>query len=324
MHDPRDAHADGLPISPYDLRRATESAARAAYDWIGRGDRALADDAAVGAMEARLAQLPLNGLLHIGEGPRDEISSLYHGQHFGDPDRAPQWDLVVDPLEGTSYLAKGMTNAMAVVGLAPHGSLIDLHPVRYVEKLAVPPAARGRVDPAAPISERLRQLSRALGKPILDLTIYVIEKPRNKALVEAIHEAGARVALYPAGDVAGALMAVTPGSGIDALMGTGGVPEGMLSAIAIRAMGGDFMARVDPQLATEQQAVEAADIDLTRWYRLEELVRSDKVAFCATGITTGLLLDGVERRGDQELTHTLMIGGPAGHRQMLTSWHKRS
>ena len=310
------------PVGPHPLRRAPEAAARAAYDWIGRGDRTLADDAAVAAMAARLETLGLDARLLVGEGPRDEIGQLYHGQVFGRGE--PRWDVVVDPLEGTSFLAKGMTNAMAVLGLAPHGSLFNPLPALYMEKLAVPPAARGRVDPTAPVAERLRQLSKALDKPVLDMTVYVIEKPRNKALVEAIHAAGARVALYPAGDVAGALMAAIPGSGIDALMGTGGTPEGLLSAIAIRAMGGDFMARVDPQLATECRAVEAAGMDLTRWYRLDELVRSDQVAFCATGITTGLLLDGVERGGLQEKTHSLLIGGEAGARQMLTSWHPRA
>jgi len=318
-----DLRTAGRTIGPYDLRRATEAAARAAFEWIGRGDRTLADDAAVAAMAARLETLPLDARLLVGEGPRDEISQLFHGQVFGPLDRRPEWDLVVDPLEGTSFLAKGMTNAMAVVGMAPAGTLFDPHPARYMEKFAAPPAARGRVDPAAPVAERLKQLSFALDKPILDMTIYVIEKPRNKALVEQIHAAGARVALYPAGDVAGALMAAIPGSGIDALMGTGGTPEGMLSAIAVRGLGGEFMARIDPQLATECRAVEEAGMDLERWYTLDDLVRSDTVAFCATGITTGLLLDGVERHGFQEVTHTLLIGGDAGSRQMLTSWHSR-
>lgn len=311
-------------VGAYELRRATEAAARAAYAWIGRGDKALADDAAVSAMQAELDALPLDAVMLIGEGPRDEISMLHHGQRFGAGTGEPAWELVVDPLEGTSFLAKGMTNAMAVVAMAPRGSLFDPAPARYVEKLAVPPAAKGRVDPEAPPAERLRQLSDAINKPVEDITVYVIEKPRHKALVEAIHAAGARVALYPAGDVAGALMAAIPGSGIDALMGTGGTPEGLLSAVAIRAMGGEFMCRVDPQLAIEAAAVEAAGMDLTRWYGLDEIVRSDEVMFCATGITTGLLLEGVERSRELEKTQTLMIGGSAGPRQMLTAWHRRA
>ncbi|ARJ67376.1 fructose-1,6-bisphosphatase, class II [Magnetospirillum sp. ME-1] len=311
-------------VGVYELRRATEGAARAAYAWIGRGDKALADDAAVSAMQAELQSLSLDARMLVGEGPMDEIAMLYHGQRFGPQSGDPAWDLVVDPLEGTSFLAKGMTNAMAVVAMAPHGTLFDPGPARYMEKLAAPPAARGKIDPKAPVAERLKQLSEALNKPIEDMTVYVIEKPRHKALVNAIHNAGARVALYPAGDVAGALMAAIPNSGIDALMGTGGIPEGLLSAIAIRAMGGEFLGRIDPQLATEAAAVEDSGMDLTRWYRLDEMVRSDDVMFCATGITTGLMLEGVERTRDLEKTQTMMIGGAAGPRQMLTSWHRRA
>lgn len=315
--------ADCRTIGAYDLRRATEAAALAAYDWIGRGDKSQGDHAAVAAMWRELDSLPLDGLMLVGEGPRSEISMLYHGQRFGNSSAAPAWDLAVDPVEGTSFLAKGMTNAMAVVAMAPHGSLFNPLPAFYMEKLAVPPAAKGKVDPAAPVAERLRQLSEAINKPIDDMTIYVIEKPRHRALVEDIHAAGARVALYPAGDVAGALMAAIPGSGIDALMGTGGTPEGMLSAIAIRGMGGEFMARIDPQLASEHAAVEAAGMDTKRWHALEDLVRSDDVVFCATGITTGLLLEGIERTRTHIKTQTLMIGGESGPRQMLTSWHNR-
>lgn len=317
-----DHGAVGSAIGAYDLRKATEAAARAAYAWAGRGDKLQSDHAAVTAMAAQLDLLSLNARLLVGEGPRAEISTLYHGQTLGDS-AEPAWDLVVDPLEGASYLAKGMTNAMAVVAMAPHGTLFDPAPALYMEKLAVPPAAKGKVDPAAPAAERLAQLSLALNKPVDEMTVYVIEKSRNKALVEAIHAAGARVALYPAGDVAGALMAAIPGSGIDALMGTGGTPEGLLSAIAIRAMGGEFMARIDPQLASEQAAVDKAGLDCARWHGLDELVRSDDVVFCATGITTGLLLEGVERSSGLEKTQTLMIGGAAGRRQILTSWHKR-
>ena len=319
----RDQRTESRAIGAYDLRRATEAAARAAYEWIGRGNKAQGDHAAVAAMWTELDALPLNGLMLVGEGPRSEISMLYHGQRFGDRSIPPAWDLAVDPVEGTTFLAKGMTNAMAVVAMAPHGTLFDPAPAFYMEKLAAPPAAKGRIDPAAPVEVRLRQLSEALNKPLDEMTIYVIEKPRHKALVEAIHAAGARVALYPAGDVAGALMAAIPGSGIDALMGTGGTPEGMLSAIAIRAMGGEFMARIDPQLASEQAAVDAAGMDTGHWHMLDELVRSDDVVFCATGITTGLLFDGIERTGGLEKTQTLMIGGDAGQRQMLTSWHRR-
>ena len=310
-------------LSAYDLRRATESAARAAYAWIGRGDKAQGDSAAISALESQLAELDLDATVLIGEGPRDETCQLYHGQRFGDPARLAQWDIAVDPVEGTSFLAKGMTNAMACLAVAPAGTLFDPGPAFYMEKFAGPPAVKGRIDPTASVEEKLSILSDALSKPVEDLTIYVLEKPRHRDLVERIHAKGARVALYPAGDVAGALMAAIPGSGIDALMGTGGCPEGMLSAAAIRVMGGEFLARIDPQLATERKAVDQAGMDTGKWWHLEELVRSPDVVFCATGITTGLLFEGVERTATHERTQTLLVGGGAGERQLLTTWHRR-
>lgn len=308
----------------YGLRLATEAAARAAYEWIGRGDKNQGDQAAISAMHAELQKLGINGVVVIGEGSEAEVGELFNGERFGDPATPAEFDIAVDPVEGTSYLAKGMTNAMAVVGMAPRGTMFQPGPAFYMEKFAAAPAVKGKIDPAAPIEEKLRLLSQILDKPISDLNIFVLEKPRHRDLVERLHRAGARVALYPAGDVAGALMAAIPESGIDALMGTGGVPEGILSACAIRAMGGEFMARLDPQLATEKNAVEAAGMDLRRWYQLEELVRSDQVFFCATGITTGLLFEGVERTRTHEKTQTLMIGGPLAERQLLTTFHRRA
>jgi fructose-1,6-bisphosphatase II len=162
-----------------------------------------------------------------------------------------------------------------------------------------------------------------LGKPISELTVYVLEKPRHRELVERIHAAGARVALYPAGDVAGALEAALPGSEIDALMGTGGCREGVISACAVRALGGVFYGRIDPQLATEKAGVAKAGMDTERWYAVDELVRTDNVYFCATGITTGLLFHGVRRAAGVETTESLMIAGPEGERQHLTVDHVR-
>jgi fructose-1,6-bisphosphatase II len=311
------------PTFAYALRCVTEAAARAAYDWIGRGDGNMGDQAGVEAMRAELNALPVGGTVIIGEGEKDQAPELYKGERLGDPEAALQFDIAVDPVEGTSYLAKGMTNAMAVIAMSPRGTMFDPGPAFYMEKFAGPPAARGKIDPRAPVEEKLRDLAGALGKKVADLTVYVLEKPRHKELVARIHKAGARVALYPAGDVAGALMAAIPESGIDALMGTGGTPEGVMSACAIRLMGGEFMARLDPQLPSEIAAVRAAELDTERWYGVEELVNSDAVYFCATGITTGLLFDGVERTADNERTQTLLIAGPDGNRQILTTWHRR-
>jgi fructose-1,6-bisphosphatase II len=308
----------------YALRRVTEAAAIAAYEWIGRGDKNMGDHAAVHAMREELNKLPIDGTVVIGEGAKDEAPELFNGEKLGDGSHAMKFDVAVDPVEGTSYLAKGMTNAMAVIAMAPRGSMFDPGPAFYMEKFAGPPAVKGKIDPTAPIEAKLAILARETGKPLDEITVFVLEKPRHRDLVARIHKAGARVALYPAGDVAGAIMSAVPGSGVDCLVGTGGTPEGIISACAIRALGGEFLGRLDPQLATERQAVEAAGLDLERWYKVEELVASDQVYFCATGITTGLMFEGVERRKGQDKTQSMLIAGASGSRQILTTWHKRA
>lgn len=304
----------------YALRRVTESAACAAFDWIGRGKSKEGDQAAVNAMRTALMQVDLDGTVVIGEGEKDEAPQLFNGERVGRSDAAFKADIAVDPVEGTSYLAKGLTNALAVIAVAPRGSMMDPGPAFYMEKFAAPPAAKGKIDPAWPTARKLEALADCLDKDIAALTVFVLEKPRHRQLVEEIHETGARVALYPAGDVAGALLAAIPQSGIDALMGTGGTPEGIMSACAIRALGGEFVGRIDPQLQTEAQAVEVAGLDTSRWYQRDELVTSEDAFFCATGITTGLMLDGVERTKDHTKVQTLMIVGATKERQVLTSY----
>lgn len=318
---PRTTASD--PSFIYALRAVTEAAARSAYDWIGRGDKNQGDLAGVEAMRDALNGMRVGGTVIIGEGEKDEAPELYKGEKLGDLSSPCQYDIAVDPVEGTSYLAKGMTNAMAVIAMAPRGSMFDPGPAFYMEKFAGPPAVRGKIDPKAPVAEKLRVLAEALDKPISEITVYVLEKPRHREMVSRIHAAGARVALYPAGDVAGALMAAIPDSGIDALMGTGGTPEGVISACAIRLLGGEFMGRLDPQLPSEIIAVREAGMDTSQWHGVDELIRSDEAYFCATGITTGLLFDGVERTRTLEKTQTLMIAGPGGERQILTTWHPR-
>lgn len=304
----------------YALRRATEHAARAAYDWIGRGKKVEGDRAAVEAMCRALMDVEIDGLVLIGEGEKNQALQLYKGARIGIPEAPFKVDIAVDPVEGTTYLAKGLTNALAVIAVAPRGKLLDPGPAFYMEKFAAPPAARGKIDPEASTRENLKALATALGKPVGALTIYVLEKPRHRDLVEEIHEAGARVALYPAGDVAGAILAAMPDSEIDALMGTGGTPEGIMSACAIRALGGEFLGRIDPQLQTEARTVAEAGMDTTRWYQRDEIVSSQDIFFCATGITTGLMLDGVSRTPDHYKLQTLMISGVTGERQILTTY----
>ncbi|MAF95403.1 MAG: fructose-bisphosphatase class II [Rhodospirillaceae bacterium] len=313
------------PLFIFALRNVTEAAARVVYDTIGRDQKDESNALAAAAMRNELAKLPISATVVVGDAHKDVLnksSSLYNGEKIGDASRHTEFDIAVDPVEGTGYLAKGMTNAMSVIAMAPRGTLFEPGPAFYMEKFAAPKEAAGKVDPEAPVKDKLSALAKALGKPVKELTVFVLEKPRHNALVSQIHEAGARVALYPAGDVAGALMAAIPNSGIDALMGTGGIPEGVLSACAIKAMDGVFTGRLDPQLPSERLAVIDQGLDTDRWHQSGDLVRSDEVYFSATGITTGLLFSGVERNGDLERTETLVISGLSGERQILSTYHR--
>ena len=304
----------------HSLRKATEAAACAAFDWIGRGDKESGDAAAVDAMRANLNTLPLCGRIIIGEGEKDEAAYLHPGERVGANNAEIEYDIAVDPIEGTSYLADGLDNSMSVLGAAPAGTILDPGAAFYMEKFAAPPAAKGLIDMAWPLERKLQTLAEILGKPSAQLTVFVLDKPRHVELVKQLHGVGVRVALHPAGDVAGALMAAIPGLGIDCLMGTGGTPEGITTACAIRAIGGEFIGRLDPQKPDERAAVEAAGLDTSRWYQLDEIVSSQDAMFCATGITPGPLFDGVQRTATHYRLQTLMACGATRERQLLTNY----
>jgi fructose-1,6-bisphosphatase II len=308
------------PALVFSLRRVTEAAACAAFSWIGRGDSQDAGRAALDAMRAALAEVDIDAVVAIGEATRGEAPQPQRGERLGRPGAAFKADVAVDPVEGTSYLVRGQTNALAVLAVSARGAMMNPGPAFYMEKFVASAPARGKIDPAWPVEKKLTVLADVLGKDVADLTVFVLEKPRHRELVDRILASGARVALYPAGDVAGALMAAIPGSGIDALMGTGGTPEGVMSACAIRAIGGEFLARLDPQLQTEARAVKEAGIDTSKWYERDEIIKSDIVFFCATGITTGLMLEGVERTKTHYKVQTMMITGATGERQILTTY----
>ena len=307
------------PELMYSLRRVTESAALAAFDWIGRGDGMDGGRAALDAMLSSLAEVDLDAVVVIGEAGKGEAPQPARGERLGRPGSIFKADIAIDPVEGTSYLARGQTNALAVLAVAPRGAMMNPAPAFYMEKFVAPPAAYGKIDPQWTTGRKLRVLAELLNKEVSQLTVYVLEKPRHRELIDDIIRAGARVALYPAGDVAGALVAAIPGSGIDALIGTGGTPEGIMSACAVRALGGEFLARIDPQLHTEAKAVRDAGLSTSRWYTRDELIGSDDVFFCATGITTGLMVEGVERTATHYKVQTMMVTGATGERQLLTS-----
>ena len=306
----------------YELRTVAESAARAAARWTGRGPGE-AGAAAAAAMRDTLNQLSLDGSVVASDAGREGAEFMLESDRVGDPSASRKLDIAVDPVEGTRFLARGMTNAMSVIAVAPAQTVFASGPALYMEKIAAPAAALGKIDFHAPVTERLAALGEALDKPIPDLAVYVLERDRNKKLVKQIRKAGARVSLFAAGDIAGALMAALPGTGIDSLMGTGGVPEGILAACAMRALGAEFLGRFDPQQPQEVEALEAAGMDKTKWYARNELVASHDVQFCATGITSGSLLDGVQRLDAYDRTQTMLLSGLNDGYEILTAYHRR-
>ena len=263
-----------LPVrdSIFSLRRVTEAAACAAFNWIGRGDSQDAGRAALDAMRAALADIDIDAVVAIGEATRGEAPQPQRGERLGRPGAAFKADVAVDPVEGTSYLVRGQTNALAVLAVAPRGAMLESGACLLHGEVRGERAGPRQDRSALAGGEEAHRAGRGPQQGRLGPTVFVLEKPRHRELVDRVLASGARVALYPAGDVAGALMAAIPGSGIDALMGTGGTPEGVMSACAIRAIGGEFLARLDPQLQTEARAVKEAGIDTAKWYERDEII----------------------------------------------------
>lgn len=306
------------------LRTVTENAALAAYPWVGRGEKEKGDGAAVDAMREALEAIGVNGEVVIGEGEKDEAPHLYKGERIGCKDGVePEWDIAVDPVEGTTFLAHGLSGSMAVIALAPRGTMLDPGPCYYMDKLAVCGPARGKVDPTWEPEKIVATVAESMNKPVEDVTVFVLNKPRHKALVDRLWATGCRVSLQAAGDVAGAMLAAITESPVDILMGTGGTPEGVLVAGAVKALGGDMFGRLDPQKADEIEAVKAAGYDTTRWYTVDELTSSERTLFCATGITSGHLCEGIDRTSRRDRIQTLLISGRRKERQLLTSWRNR-
>ncbi len=294
-----------------DLVRVTEAAALSCSRWLGKGDKIAGDQAAVDAMRLSFNTVPLDGIIVIGEGEKDEAPMLFNGEKVG-MGLGQAVDVAVDPVEGTNLLAYGRPNAISVVGVAPRGSMFDPGPSYYMKKLVVPAEARDAADLDAPVGDNLRGIARALGKDVEDLVVFVLDKPRHKELIAEIRRAGARIQLHTDGDVAGSLMAVDPTDAVDVMMGTGGTPEGVLSACAIRAVGGRMLARLDPQKDDEKKALAAAGTDTKSILTEETLVRSEDTYFAATGISGGTFLPGVRFTGRGAVTSSLVLRGKTG------------
>ncbi|WP_462324608.1 class II fructose-bisphosphatase [Desulfoplanes sp.] len=304
-----------------DLVRVTEAAALASARWLGKGDKEAGDGAAVDAMRLSFDSVDIDGTVIIGEGEKDEAPALYNGERLG-TGKGAGVDIAVDPVEGTNLLAFGRPNAIAVIGLAPAGSMYDPGPSYYMKKLVVPSEAHDMVDLEAPVEDNLKKTAKALGKDVDDLVVFVLDKPRHKELIASIRRAGARIQLHTDGDVAGALMAVDPTSEVDIMMGTGGTPEGVLAACAIKALGGQIMARLDPQMDKEKKALKKSGHDLTRVLDVDTLIASDDVFFAATGISGGTFLGGVQYTGRGASTTSLVLRGKTGTVRRVQSWHK--
>ncbi|MGC8736817.1 MAG: class II fructose-bisphosphatase [Dissulfurimicrobium sp.] len=303
-----------------DLGRVTEAAALTAARWMGKGDKEKGDKAAVDAMRISFDSVDIRGVVVIGEGEKDKAPMLFNGEQVGSG-RGPEMDVAVDPVEGTRLLAYGRPNAISVVAAAPRGSMYDPGPAFYMKKLVAPAEARGKLDIKAPVADNLKRVAQALGKDVDDLVVFVLDKERHRKLVQEIRAAGARIQLHTDGDVAGALMAVMPGTGVDLMMGTGGTPEGVLAATAIRIMGGEMQGMLDPQSDAEKKAVLSAGYRLEQVLTTEELIRGDDVFFAATGITGGSFLRGVEFTGKGARTFSMVMRGLTGTIRYIEAHH---
>ena len=305
-----------------ELVRVTEAAALSAAPFMGRGDGKAGDQAAVNAMRAVLRTVRMTGTVVIGEGEKDEAPMLFNGEVVGSGE-APALDLAVDPVEGTRLLALGRPNAIAVIAASPSGSMWSPGASFYAEKLVVEAPARNAVDLRLPPAENLRRAAQALGRPVERLTVFVLDKPRHEELVREIRAAGARVTLHTDGDVMGALLAAYPDTGVDLLMGTGGTPEAVIAAAAVKALGGGMQVRRDPQSDAERQKLLDQGVELDRVLGVDDLISSDDAFFAATAITGSPFLQGVRyERGLGVSTESLVIRAGSGSIRHIRGMHR--
>jgi fructose-1,6-bisphosphatase II len=306
-----------------ELVRVTEAAAMAAGRWVGRGDKNGADGVAVNAMRALIGTVGMNGVVVIGEGEKDNAPMLYNGERVGDG-TGPLCDVAVDPIDGTTLCAKGMNNAVSVLAVAPRGAMYDPSAVFYMEKLVAGPEAAGVVDIRVPVAENIHRTAKAKGSTPDDVTVVILDRKRHQDIVEEIRETGARIKFITDGDVAGAIMAARPDTGIDLLMGVGGTPEGIITACAMKSLDGVIQGRLWPKDDDERQKAVDAGLDLDRVLTTDDLVSGDDVFFVATGITDGELLRGVHYRAGGATTHSLVMRSRSGTIRSIVSEHRWS
>ena len=307
-----------------EMLAVVESAALASSRLMGKGERDAADQAAVTAMRATLGDIPMNGTIVIGEGERDEAPMLYIGEPVGQGGPAhPAIDIAVDPLEGTNLLALGLPGAVATLALAPKNGLFHA-PDTYMNKLVVGPAARGKIDIHAPVKYNLNVLAMSLDRAVEDLTVVILDRPRHTALIQEVRASGARIKLIADGDMMPAIATAMTGSGIHAVMGTGGAPEAVLSAAAVKCLGGELQAcfrwRNDEE-RTRAAAMGVEDPAEDKVYHTDDLAPSEEIVFAACGITTGDLLKGVQFFGGGARTHSLILTCQSGLVRFIDTIH---
>ncbi|HME48390.1 class II fructose-bisphosphatase [Mycobacterium sp.] len=306
-----------------ELVRVTEAGAMAAGRWVGRGDKESGDGAAVDAMRELVNSVSMRGVVVIGEGEKDNAPMLYNGEEVGNGD-GPECDFAVDPIDGTTLMSKGLPNAISVLAVAERGSMFDPSAVFYMNKIAVGPDAVEALDINAPIGENIRRVAKLKHASPSDITVCILDRPRHARLIEDVRTAGARIRLITDGDVAGAISACRPNSGTDMLAGIGGTPEGIITAAAIRCMGGAIQAQLAPKDDAERQRAVAAGYDLDQVLTTEDLVSSENVFFCATGVTDGDLLKGVRYYGGGCTTQSIVMRSKSGTVRMIEAYHRLS
>jgi fructose-1,6-bisphosphatase II len=317
-----DEHAPDRNLA-LELVRVTEAAAMAAGRWVGRGDKNGADGAAVNAMRTLIGTVGMNGVVVIGEGEKDNAPMLYNGERVGSGE-GPECDVAVDPVDGTTLVAKGMANGIAVMAVAPRHTMYDPSAVFYMEKLVVGPEAADVVDIRLPIAENIRRVAKAKGSPVDDVTVVLLDRPRHDELAAQIRATGARIKFISDGDVAGAVEAARPDTGLDMLVGIGGTPEGIIAACAMKCMGGMIQGRLWPKDDDERRKALDAGHDLDRVLSTDDLVSGDDCFFVATGITDGELLRGVRYRSSIARTHSLVMRSRSGTIRSIESEHQLS
>ncbi|HZA76797.1 MAG TPA: class II fructose-bisphosphatase, partial [Acidimicrobiales bacterium] len=306
-----------------ELVRVTEAAALAASRWMGRGDKNGADGAAVDAMRIVLDSVPMDGIVVIGEGEKDEAPMLHNGERVGNG-QPPEVDIAVDPLEGTRLAAHGRPNALAVIALSERGTMFDPGPCVYMEKMAAGEHLADLLDLDRPLGETMRLVAERKGTDVRDVMVVILDRPRHEEGIEAIRDAGARVRLITDGDVSASLLAVSPDRPVDLLWGIGGTPEGVISAAALKCYGGGLIGRLWPRDDDERKAAEDAGYDVSRVLTQDDLVEGDNAFFCATGVTDGDVLEGVRYEGSRGAsTESLVMRSRSGTVRRIQSRHDR-